>query len=60
MTQKMPNFCKRMRWLSDLKKPCHLSSQMQDYLNSYEIIYKRVIKEAKRKKNDKYVLKDKN
>jgi hypothetical protein len=44
MTQKMPNSCKRMKRLIDLKKPCHLSRQMQDYVSRYEIIYRRVIK----------------
>jgi hypothetical protein len=33
---------------------------MQDYLNRYQIIYKRVSTEAKIRANDKYVLKAEN
>jgi hypothetical protein len=34
--------------------------EAQDYINQYQIIYKRVIKEAKRRENDRYVLRAKN
>jgi hypothetical protein len=33
---------------------------MQDYINRYQIIYKRCIKDAKQRANDKYVLRAKN
>jgi hypothetical protein len=33
---------------------------MQDYINIYKIIYKWVIEEAKRRANNKYVLRAKN
>jgi hypothetical protein len=37
-------------------KTYNVSRDLQDYINTYKIIYKRVIKEGKRS-NDKYVLK---
>jgi hypothetical protein len=45
-----------MRLLNGLKKHNNLSRDMQDYINRYHFIYKRLIKEAKRIDNDKYVL----
>jgi hypothetical protein len=47
-----------MRLLNGLKKH-NISRDMQDYIKRY-FIYKRVIKEAKRIDNDKYVLRAKN
>jgi hypothetical protein len=46
---------KRMRLLNGLKKQQNLSSDMVEYITRYRIIYKRVIKEAKKLANDKYV-----
>jgi hypothetical protein len=39
--------------LDGLRKQYNLAWEMQEYVKRYQIIYKRVIKEAKR--NDKYV-----
>jgi hypothetical protein len=49
-----------MRLLNGFKKLYNLSRDMQDYINRYQIIYKNVIKGAKRRANDKYVLRAKN
>jgi hypothetical protein len=42
------------------EKYLNLSREAQDYINRYQIIYKRVMKEAKRRENDRYVLRAKN
>jgi hypothetical protein len=38
----------RMRLLNGLRKQQNLSSEMVEYITRYQIIYKRVIKEAKK------------
>jgi hypothetical protein len=45
-----------MAVLNGLRKQCNLSREMQECVRRYQIIYKRVIKEAKRKENDKYIV----
>jgi hypothetical protein len=50
ITQGICNSCKRMRVLNGLRKQYNLSRVMQEYIKRYEIIYKRVIKEAKKEK----------
>jgi L-rhamnose mutarotase len=49
-----------MRVLNGLRKQYNLSREMEEYIKRYEIIYKIVIKEAKRKGNDKYVFRANN
>jgi hypothetical protein len=49
-----------MRLLNGLRKQQNLSREMQDYIKRYQIIYKRVVKEAKRRDNDMYVLRANN
>jgi len=41
---------KRMRLLNRLKKITNLTRETQDYINIYQVIYKRVVNEAKRGK----------
>jgi len=41
---------KRMRLLNRLKKITNLTRETQDYINRYQVIYKRVVNEAKRGK----------
>jgi hypothetical protein len=43
-----------------LRKQYSLSREMQVYIKRYQIIYKRVIKEAKRRENNKYDLRANN
>jgi hypothetical protein len=38
----------------------NLTRETQDYINRYRVIYKRVIREAKSRENDRYVLNAKN
>jgi hypothetical protein len=42
------------------KKYLNLSREAQDYINQYQIIYKRIIKEAKRRENNRHVFRAKN
>jgi hypothetical protein len=60
ITQGKRNSHKRLRVLNGLRKQYNLSREMQEYIKNYEIIYKRVIKEAKRRDNDKFVLRANN
>jgi len=39
---------KRKRLLNRLKKILNLTRETQDYINTYQVIYKRVVNEAKR------------
>jgi hypothetical protein len=55
ITQGIRNSCKRMKLLNGLKKQQTLPSDMVEYITRYQIIYKKVIKEAKKTANDKYV-----
>jgi hypothetical protein len=60
ITQGIRTSSKKMSFLKGLKKYLNLSRETQDYINRYKIIYKRVIKEAKRREKDRYVLRAKN
>jgi glycyl-tRNA synthetase beta subunit len=60
ITKGISNSCKRMRVINGLRKQYNLSREMEGYINRYEISYRRVIKEAKRKENDKYVFRANN
>jgi hypothetical protein len=44
-----------MRVLNDLRKQYNLSREVQEYIKRYQIIYKRVTEEGKRRENDKSV-----
>jgi hypothetical protein len=45
-----------MRFLNVLNKQPYLTEHTKMYIGRYKIIYKRVIREAKRRENDKYIL----
>jgi hypothetical protein len=49
-----------MRVLNGLRKEYNLTREMQEYMKRYQIIYKRVIKKAKRRENDKYIFRANN
>lgn len=51
---------RRKRYLHSYKKQNHLSLDMQIYIKEYNKIYRKVIKEAKRRGNDDYIRKSKN
>jgi hypothetical protein len=45
-----------MWFLNSLRKTTNLTRETQDYINKYQVIYKRVIREAKIRENDRYIL----
>jgi hypothetical protein len=55
IAQGIRNSCKKDEIVKWSKKQQNLSSDMVQYITRYQIIYKRVIKEAKKIANDKYV-----
>jgi hypothetical protein len=44
-----------MKWLNSLKKRITLKSETLGYINNYNKTYKKVLKEAKKRDNDRYV-----
>lgn len=52
ITQGLKVYSKRMQFLNSLKRTTNLSRESMDYIKRYQIIYNRVIKEAKKRKND--------
>ena len=56
ITQGIKMSSKNMRFLNMLKKQPNLTEDAKMYIAKYKIIYKRVIREAKRRENDEYVL----
>jgi len=46
---------KKMRGLNMLKKQSDLTEDTKNYITKYQIIYRRVIREAKRRQNDKNI-----
>ncbi|PNF17939.1 hypothetical protein B7P43_G18419 [Cryptotermes secundus] len=50
----------KMRLLNTLKKNTNLSNYILEYINRYQKIYKSVITEAKRKENDRFMLRSHN
>ena len=49
-----------MHFLNNLRKNTNLTTDTKDNITRYQVIYKRVIREAKKRENDKYVLNAKN
>jgi len=47
---------KKIRFLNILKRQPNLTEDAKIYIAKYKIIYKRVISEANRRENDKYLL----
>jgi hypothetical protein len=52
ITQGLKVYSKKMQFLNSLKRTKNLSRESLDYIKRYQIIYNRVIKEAKKRKND--------
>jgi hypothetical protein len=59
LTQGIRISSKKMWFLNGLKGHSNLSRETQEYISRYHIIYKRVTKEAKKRENDRYVLRAK-
>jgi valyl-tRNA synthetase len=49
------NSSKKMRWLNSLKKRITLKSETLRYIKNYHKIYRKVLKVAKKRDNDRYV-----
>jgi hypothetical protein len=47
---------RKIRFLNVLNKQLNLTEHPKMYIARYKIIYKRVIREAKRRENDKYIM----
>ena len=56
ITKGMKISIKKMRGLNMLKKQSDLTEGVKNYITKYQIIYRRVIREAKRRHNDKNIL----
>jgi hypothetical protein len=56
ITQGIKMSSKKIRFLNMLKKQPNLTEDAKMYIAKYKIIYKRVIREAKRRENDKNIL----
>ena len=57
ITQGIRISSKNLRFLSMIKKGLLLTENMKTYITKYKTVYKRVVKEAKRRENDKFLLK---
>jgi hypothetical protein len=51
---------KRLQTLNNLKRTVNLTDEALVYIANYQIIYKRVLKEAKKRENDRYVIESTN
>ncbi|PNF13688.1 hypothetical protein B7P43_G15271 [Cryptotermes secundus] len=51
---------KRMSWLNSLQKRTNLTGKEWEYIHKYRMIYKRIIKEAKKRENDRHIANAKN
>jgi hypothetical protein len=50
----------RMRFLNSLKRTTNISRESLEYIKRYQIIYRKVLKEAKKRENDRFVTSAKN
>jgi len=55
ITQGIKMSSKKMRFLNMIKKQPNLTGDAKIYIAKYKILYRRVIREAKRRENDKYI-----
>ena len=56
VTHGIKNSSKKMRLLNSLNKQLNLTEQTKLYIARYKTLYKRVIRQAKRRDNDNYIL----
>ena len=56
ITQGINMSSKKMRFLNMIKKQPNLTEDAKIHIAKYKIIYRRVLREAKRRENDKYIL----
>ena len=50
----------KLRILNDLKRSTQVSVELRCYINKYQLIYKNLLKEAKKMENNKFILSSKN
>ena len=50
----------RIRFLNKLKRSTNLSLKFLHYINKYRLIYENLVKEAKKRENDRFILSSKN
>jgi potassium voltage-gated channel Eag-related subfamily H protein 8 len=60
ITQGIKTSSRRLCWLNGLQRKMDLTGEEQAYIHNYRIIYRRIIKEAKRRDNDRYIANAKN
>jgi hypothetical protein len=56
ITQDIKTSSKKIRFFNMLKKQPNLTEDTKMYIAKYKTVYKRVIREAKRRENGKYIL----
>ena len=57
ITRGLKNSGKRMRFLNSLKRKLNLPKEAQAYIKRYQITYRMVLKEAKKRENDRLIKK---
>ena len=55
LSKSLINSSKKMKMLNNMKRRFTLTSEVLGYTKKYQSIYKRVLKEAKKRDNDRYV-----
>jgi hypothetical protein len=60
ITQGIKKSSRRLCWLNGLQRKMDLTEGEQAYIHRYRMIYRRTIKEAKRRDNDRYIVNAKN
>ena len=55
LSKSLINSSKKMKMLNNMKRRFTLTSEVLGYIKKYQSIYKRVLKEAKKRDNDRYV-----
>jgi hypothetical protein len=60
VTQGIKKSSKWMCWLNSMQKKINLTGEEQAYIHRYQMIYKRVIKGAKKRENNRHIVSAKN
>jgi hypothetical protein len=55
LTKGLIKSSEKLKILNNLKRRCTLTEETLEYIKKYRTIYKRVIREAKKRDNDRYV-----
>jgi hypothetical protein len=60
ITQGIKKYSRRLCWLTGLQRKMDLTGEEQAYIHNYRMIYRRTIKEAKRREHNRYIANTKN